>query len=277
MNIHEKFKRLQDALGEMGSLLVAFSGGVDSTFLLKVAHECLGNKVIAVTATSETYSSDELAEAKAYTQSLGVRHMIITSKELHIQGFRENTPHRCYYCKRQLFSQLKEIAQCENVSWVVDGTNTDDTGDYRPGMKAAEELGVRSPLREAGLTKKEIRQMSKEMGLPTWNKPTFACYASRFPYGTEITEERLRQVGEAETYLRQQGIRTVRVRHHDHIARIEVDLEEMKRFLETSFRNTILEKFRQLGYTYVTLDLQGYRTGSMNEVLDMKQRQSPKP
>ena len=268
MTIQTKFQRLKDILNEMGSLLIAFSGGVDSTFLLRVAHNCLDDYLLAVTATSETYSSEELVEAKAYAESLGVQHMIIDSKELHIQGFRENTPQRCYYCKRELFSQLKEIALEKRITWVADGTNADDIGDYRPGLRAAAELGIRSPLRESGLTKEEIRQLSKEMGLPTWNKPTLACYASRFPYGMEITAQRLKQVGDAETFLRSQGIRTVRVRHHGHIARIEVGLEEMSTFLEPDFRRKIVGELKQLGYAYVALDLQGFRSGSMNEVLD---------
>ena len=276
MTTDAKFQRLKDILKEMENLVVAFSGGVDSTFLLKVARDCLSDRVIAVTATSGTYSSDELAEAKTYTASFGVQHIVIDSKELHIREFRENTPQRCYYCKRELFSQLEDIAQRQKIAWVADGTNADDTGDYRPGMLAADELGIRSPLKEAGLTKNEIRQLSKEMKLPTWDKPTMACYASRFPYGMEITEERLKQVGEAETFLRRQGIRTVRVRHHGHIARIEVGIEEMPKFFEPDFRAKVVEELQQLGYAYVTIDLQGFRSGSMNEVLDVKQRKERK-
>ena len=270
MTLDEKVENVKKILKEMGSLLIAFSGGVDSTFLLKMAFDCVGDHCIAVTATSETYSTHELAEARGYADSLGVRHMIIDSHELNITGFRENTPRRCYYCKRALFSELKEIARQEKVLWVADGANLDDVSDYRPGMQAARELGIRSPLQEAGFTKDDIRHVSRHMGLPTWDKPALACYASRFPYGTEITPGGLRQVGEAETFLRGQGMRIVRVRHHNHMARIEIGQGEMSRFFDPDFRTIVIEKFKGLGYVYIALDLEGYRTGSMNEVLDME-------
>jgi uncharacterized protein len=270
MTLDEKSETLQGILKEMESLLVAFSGGVDSTFLLRMAHDCLGEKVLAVTADSDTYSSEEVTEAKRYAGSLGIRHIVLPSKELDLKEFRENSPQRCYYCKENLFSQLKDIAREEQISWVVDGTNVDDGGDYRPGMKAAKELGVRSPLKEAGLTKEDIRHLSKKIGLPTWDKPALACYASRFPYGIEITPEGLRQVGEAETFLRRQGLRTVRVRHHGHMARIEVGSEEMATFFEPDFRRNVIVELKRLGYLYIALDLEGYRTGSMNEVLNVE-------
>jgi uncharacterized protein len=213
---------------------------------------------------------DELDEARQYAASLGIRHIIVPSNELDAPGFRENSPRRCYYCKRELFGQLVELARQEGVEWVADGTNGDDTNDYRPGMEAARELGVRSPLKEAGLGKEDIRVISRQMDLPTWDKPSLACYASRFPYGSEISEDNLKQVAGAETFLRRRGIRTVRVRHYGHIARIEAGLEEMSRFLDEEFRLEVVSELKDLGFLYVTLDLEGFRSGSMNAVLDLQ-------
>ncbi len=263
-----KLQELQNILSEMGSVLISYSGGVDSTFLLKVARDVLGDNVIAVTARSLTYPIRELEEAKALASNLRIRHLIIDSEEIDIPGFSHNPPDRCYYCKRELFSKLKEIARQEGMDYVADGCNLDDINDFRPGTKAAEEAGVRSPLKEAELTKDNIRGFSEQLGLPTWDKPSIACLASRFPYGDAITAEGLKMVGEAEEYLYGLGFKQLRVRHHKDMARIEVPTEDFERFFEDDLRKEIVRHLKEVGYNYVTLDLQGYRTGSMNEVLD---------
>ena len=265
--IDEKYAKLQDYLRSLGSVAVAFSSGVDSTFLLRVAHDVLGDKVIAVTASSCSFPQRELQEAKEFCEQNGIRHIVCKSEELEIDGFRRNPKNRCYLCKHELFEKILDIAKEHGLAAVVEGSNTDDTGDYRPGLVAVKELGIRSPLREAELCKEEIRELSKRLGLPTWNKQSFACLSSRFVYGETISEEKLGMVDKAEQRLLDLGFHQVRVRIHDKMARIEIDPSEFPKILQADVASGLNEYFTQLGFTYVTLDLGGYQTGSMNKTL----------
>ena len=275
-NAETKLERLRVQLREIGSAAVAFSSGVDSTFLLRVAHEVLGDRVIAVTARSRSFPKRELDEAAAFCRSEGVRHEVLDSEELDIPGFVANPPDRCYHCKKALFGKLIAFAQMNGLAAVLEGANVDDDGDYRPGLRAIRELGVRSPLHDAGLTKAEIRALSREMGLPTWNKPSFACLASRFPYGERITAAGLERVERAEQWLRDldfgragaqpsRHIMQLRVRSHGDMARIEVPPADIPRIAARA--EEIAAALQSFGFAYVALDLQGYRTGSLNEVL----------
>jgi len=274
MELQDKLNRLKNLIEKSGPLAIAYSGGVDSTFLLKVAHDVLRDLVIAVTATSSTYPERELKEAKDFVRDNGIRHIIIHSEEMEIEGFSSNPVNRCYLCKKELFSKIREVAGQNGIENIAEGSNIDDLGDYRPGMQAIRELGVLSPLKDAGLTKEDIRILSRQMKLPTWDKPAFACLSSRFPYGQPITHEKLAMVDQAEQYLLDLGFKQVRVRHHGELARIEVAESEREKFFNLELMEKIDRKFREIGFAYTALDLKGYRTGSMNEVLNAENKLS---
>ena len=266
--LQSKYEQLRSILRDLESVAIGFSGGIDSTLLIRVATEVLGDKALAVIGRSETYPTREFEEAIQMAVSFGSRFRVVNTEETDNLKFRENPPDRCYFCKTELFGKLKSIADEEGIQWIADGTITDDLGDFRPGMKAKGEHSVRSPLLEAGFSKADVRALAFELNIPTWDKPSFACLSSRFPYGQGITKENLTKVDAAETFMRDLGFRFFRVRHHDdRTARLEIGLQEIQRLFDAALRDKIVAKMKELGFVYVTLDLQGFRSGSMNEIL----------
>ena len=268
MTLQTKQDKLNQTIQALGSVVVAFSSGVDSTFLLKTAHNLLKHRVLAVTVRSRLIPNRELDEACQFVRNEGIEHVFVDVDELAIAGFAQNPANRCYLCKTELFSRIRRVADERGISHVIEGSNADDADDYRPGMQAIAELGILSPLRDAGLTKQDIRQLSREGDLLTWNKPSYACLASRFPYGEEITKERLAMIDAAEQFLWDAGLRQVRVRFHGTLARIETDEEGFQCLLSPNLREAIDRRFKELGFIYVAADLKGYRTGSMNETFE---------
>ena len=264
-NLDEKLNELRGLMGDLGRVVVAYSGGVDSTLVLKVAHDCLGEDVLAIIGTSPSLPRHELEGAERIALGFAARYQVMEVHEMEDPRYVANDAHRCYYCKSALFRELTLYAESHGYAWVLDGSNADDAGDYRPGRRAVAEQGVRSPLQEVGLTKREVRALARELGVPNWDKPASPCLASRVPYGTAVTTEALERIERAEMMLRRLGLKRLRVRHHDQVARIEVEPDGFGLVLER--REQIVAGFKQAGYAYVTLDLSGFRSGSLNEVL----------
>ncbi len=265
MELNDKLEKLKNKLAKLDNVAIAYSGGVDSNFLLKVAKDVLDKKVVAITLNAMMHSKKEINEAKKYANEFGVKHLVIDIDNLEVDEFIENKKDRCYHCKKYVFNTIKKIAKDNNIEYVLDGTNIDDLGDYRPGLKALEELNIISPLKECNLTKKDIRVLSKEMGLKTYNKPAFACLATRVPYNTRITEELLTKIEMSEQYLAGLGFNQFRVRVHENIARIEVGFDEIDKFFIKEVLKNTSNKFKEFGFEYVTLDMNGYEMGSMNK------------
>jgi len=263
-----KMTQLRRLLHDLDSVVVAYSGGVDSALLLKIAHDELGERALGATGLSASYAAEEMEEARAIAAEIGAQHTMVSTMELDDPRYADNSHQRCFFCKTELYSKLQQLAEQRGYAWIIDGANVDDAGDFRPGMRAAKQLNVRSPLLEVGLTKREIRALSAELGLRTWNKPAAACLSSRFAYGDPITVEKLRQVGAAERAVRALGFRGFRIRHHDDVARLEIPVEQMPKAMELA--SEIVAGVKAAGYAYVALDLEGYRAGRMNEVLNAR-------